>query len=94
MEYSVSAPRNICVTTGPCIVEAAADEFWGGEESKSYRSRIIHYPTWGQLFRIAVRQQKRTRDMHHDFFEGARIVRRITQPDGTEVKVLELVLGS
>ena len=94
MEYSVSSPRDLCATLGPCIVEAAADDFWGGEESKSYRSRIIYNPTWGELFRIAVRQQKRTRDFHHDFFESARIIRRIPQPNGTEVKVLELVLGS
>jgi hypothetical protein len=80
--------RSVVAFHGPCRVEAAADDFYGAN-SEPYVGRVIESPTWGDLFREAKSQQKKTRDWHHDFFEGARVARR----DGG-VKVIELFLGS
>lgn len=81
--------RSIVAFHGACRVEAPRDEFFGGDESEPYVGEIIESPTWGQLFTEAQRQQQKTRDRHHDFFEGARVVRL----DGG-VKVIELFVGS
>lgn len=75
-------------------VVAYRDEFFGGDESKSYRSRILVNPTWGQLFRVFKSQMKKTRDYHHAFLEGARIVRREVDKDGVSYAVVELLTGS
>jgi len=50
---------------------------------------VLENPTWGSLFRVFKSQMKRTRDYHHAFLEGARVVRA----DG-DVKIVELLLGS
>lgn len=79
---------------GACRVEAAADDFFGGERSKSCRSRVMVDPTWRQLFGAAKTAAKHTNDRHHCFFEGASVARIDTEPDGTKVAVLRLWLGS
>jgi hypothetical protein len=75
-------------------VEAHADDFFGGDESRAYRSRIMVNPTWGQLFRAFKAQMRQTRDYHHQFLEGARVVRREVDADGVSYAVVELVAGS
>lgn len=85
--------RTAVAFNGPCIVTAPADDWFGGEDSRSYRSRLLDSPTWGRLMSVAESQQKATRDFHHAFLEGA-------YPVGTEtikgqtVTVLRLLLGS
>ena len=85
--------RDVVAFNGPCIVTAPADDWFGGEDSKSYRSRLLDSPTWGRLMSVAASQQKATRDYHHAFLEGA-------YPVGTEtikgqtVTVLRLLMGS
>ena len=75
-------------------VVAHADDFFGGDESKSFRSKIMTNPTWGQLFRVFKSQMKKTRDYHHAFLEGATILRREVDKDGVSYAVVELLLGS
>lgn len=75
---------------GPCRVVAAADDFFGGSDSKSYRGRVLVNPTWRQLYGEAKRSQRKTRDFHHSFFEGA----YVSKVDENGVKVLYLLLGS
>ncbi len=75
-------------------VEASADEFFGGDDSRSYRSRIMVNPTWGQLFQVFKSQMKRTRDYHHAFLEGASVVRREVDRDGVSYAVVQLYAGS
>lgn len=70
------------------------DDFFGGDESKGYRSRLLVNPTWGQLLRCLESQIGRTRDYHHCFLEGARIVRREVDKDGVSYGIVELILGS
>jgi hypothetical protein len=70
------------------------DDYFGGEESRSYRSRIMVNPTWGQLFRVFKSQMKKTRDYHHAFLEGAHIVRREVDTEGVSYAVVELLTGS
>jgi hypothetical protein len=70
------------------------DEFWGGELSKEYRSRIMVNPTWGQLLRCLTSQMKKTRDFHHCFLEDASIVRREVDKDGVSYAVVRLETGS
>jgi hypothetical protein len=45
--------RNVVAFPGKCVVIAEADEFWGGPQSKPYRSKVMENPTWGQLFSCA-----------------------------------------
>ena len=75
-------------------VVAYGDEFFGGDESKGFKSRMLVNPTWGQLFRVLKSQMKKTRDFHHCFLEGARIVRREVDKDGVSYGIVELTLGS
>jgi hypothetical protein len=81
--------QNVLAFEGKVRVVAHADDFFGGEESRAFRSRVLENPTWGSLFRVFKSQIKRTRDYHHAFLEGAEVV----SMDG-EVKIVELLLGS
>jgi hypothetical protein len=71
-----------------------ADDFFGGDESRDYRSKILVNPTWRALLGCLQSQMKRTRDYHHCFLEGARSVRREVDKDGVSYAVVELITGS
>jgi hypothetical protein len=75
--------RSVVAFHGPCRVEAPREDF------EPYVGPVIESPTWGRLFREAKAQQRKNRDWHHDFFEGARVVQTVGG-----VKVIELYLGS
>jgi hypothetical protein len=81
--------QNVVAFEGKVRVVAHADDFFGGDESRAFRSRVLENPTWGSLFRVFKSQIKRTRDFHHVFLEGADLVRM----EG-DVKIVELRLGS
>jgi len=70
------------------------DPMWGGDESREYRSRIMVNPTWRQLLRCLSSQMKKTKDFHHQFLEGAHIVRREVDKDGVSYAVVRLITGS
>lgn len=89
MIYSAGAGLNAVAVVGAVRVEADADEFFGGHDSKPYRSRVMASPTWGDLMRCAKQQAKKTLDEHHVFVEGIEFLRK----DGG-VTVIRLVLGS
>lgn len=93
MKYCVPKPKSTRFVDGACIVEYVR-YFFGVKDSRIYKSRIIYSPTWGSLFRMASRHQKRIGDTHHNFFEGARINRIITRDDGSKFKVIRLLIGS
>lgn len=86
LEYT---KRNVVAFEGRVRVVAHRDDFFGGDESRSFRSRVLENPTWGTLFKVFKSQVEKTRDYHHAFLEGARIVRR----EG-DVQIVELQLGS
>jgi hypothetical protein len=86
--------RNVVAFADRVVVVGYADDFFGGAESRPYRSRILTNPTWGQLFQVFKTQMRRTRDYHHQFLEGARIVRRGVDKDGVSYAVVELLTGS
>lgn len=87
--------QNVVAFKGLCQVREAADPFFGGEESQSYRSRVLLDPTWRQLFAIAKKQQQATRDMHHDFFEGYFDTGREEMTEHRHpVRIIRLALGS
>ena len=50
-------------------------------------------PSWGRLLACARNQQRKTKDNHHDYFEGA-FVNGVDIKEGLEVKVIELIFGS
>lgn len=81
--------QNVLAFEGKVRVVAHADDFFGGDESRGFRSRILENPTWGSLFRVFKSQIRQTRDYHHSFLEGADVV-------GVEgdVKIVELRTGS
>ena len=71
-------------------VVAYKNEFFGGDESKGFKSRMLVNPTWGKLFRVFRNQMRKTQDFHHQFLEGARIVRREVDKDGVSYGIVEL----
>jgi hypothetical protein len=81
--------RSVVAFHGPCRVEAPREDFFACEESEPYVGPVLESPTWGRLFREAKSQQRTTKDWHHDFFEGARVLKIVGG-----VKVIELLLGS
>lgn len=91
LEYT---KRSVVAFEDRVRVVAYADDFFGGDESRAYRSRIMVNPTWGQLFRVFKAQMRKTRDYHHAFLEGAHIVRREVDKDGVSYAVVELLTGS
>ena len=89
--------QNITAFTGLCQVRADRDEFFGGEKSRDFRSKILLNPTWRQLFAVAKKQQETTRDLHHDFFEGFVDTGKddmMLHPNHLPVRVIKLLLGS
>jgi hypothetical protein len=89
MIYSVGSGKAAFAVIGPTRVEADADEFWGGKESKPYRSKVMASPTWGDLMKCAEEQVRKTRDEHHVYVEGVEFLRK----EG-KVTVVRLALGS
>lgn len=75
---------------GRCIVVADADTYWH-EKSQDYRSPVLESPTWRKLYGIAKKQQLKTRDFHHIFFEG---FYDTGKDDETGARILRLSLGS
>jgi hypothetical protein len=91
LEYT---KQNVVAFRDRVRVVGYADEFFGGDESRAYRSRIMVNPTWGTLLRCLSAQMRKTRDEHHCFLEGARIVRREVDSNGVSYAVVELSTGS
>ena len=89
MIYSAGAGLNAVAVVGAVRVEAEADEFFGGPESRPYRSRVMASPTWGDLMKCAKQQAKKTLDEHHVFVEGIEFLRK-----DDNVTVIRLCLGS
>ena len=79
---------------GACQVQADADGFFGGKSSKPFVSKVLVNPTWRKLFGVAKRQQKKTRDGHHCFFEGYGDTGEDLEINGEKVRILYLYLGS
>lgn len=91
--------QSVVAFVGEYIVVAERDEFYGGEKSKRYQSKLMVDPTWGTLFRCAKAAQQRTLDLHHAFFEGAYTPtmngkQRTVVVNGREIPILHLSLGS
>ena len=76
------------------MVVAPADDFFGGPDSKPFRSRLVNSPTWEQLFRIFRRQIIATGDIHHIYLEGVQDKGPKVTPDGRIYHELELITGS
>ena len=76
---------------GDGFVYVDADKFWGGKKSKPYIGLPIHCPTWLDLFNEAMRQQQKTLDFHHCFFEDITVVKISNNP---ELFRIHLHLGS
>lgn len=96
--------RNVVAFEGRYKVYVPATDFFGGEDSRPYVSKVLVNPTWGVLYNCAKRSMKCTNDAHHVFFEGAykgvswpswlwtrRLWGKISPDD---VTILHLALGS
>ncbi len=95
MRYSVEESKRAIALVGKCIVVAEADHYFGGEDSQPYMSPVMEDPTWGKLFNCAKAQQKKTKDIHHCFFEGFFVRRHVAVVDGIRpITVITLSLGS
>jgi len=79
---------------GTCIVKAGSSEFFGGEDSRDFQSKVLINPTYRKLFGVSKQQRKATKDDHHIFFEGILDTGKDVEVKGQNVRVLELLLGS
>lgn len=79
---------------GACIVKAGSSEFFGGEDSRDFQSKVLINPTYRKLFGVSKQQRKATKDDHHIFFEGIFDTGKDVEVKGQNVRVLELLLGS
>lgn len=89
--------QNIVAFRGLCQVRSERDEFFGGVQSRPFRSKVLLNPTWRQLFSIAKQQQRATNDLHHDFFEGYYDSGKddmMIHPNHLPVRIIHLALGS
>lgn len=89
--------QNIVAFQGLCQIRAEANPFFGGEDSRPFRSRVLLNPTWRQLMAVAKKQQEVTGDEHHDFFEGYYDTGKDdmnVHPNHLPVRILKLALGS
>lgn len=89
MIYSAGSGMEAVAVVGPVRVEADPDEFFGGPNSRPYRSAVMSSPTWGDLMRCAGEQAAKTLDEHHVFVEGIEFLRKVGR-----VTVIRLCLGS
>lgn len=76
---------------GEVVVVAEKDSFYGGDTSRSFRSKVLVNPTWGVLFGQFRLAMAKTLDVHHTFFEGVYPARE--QPENGP-KVYEFSAGS
>ena len=79
---------------GPVVFVAPANDYWGGDDSLSYRSKVVEKPTYRSLYNAAKASMKYTRDHHHAFIEGVSVKGREELPDGREATVLRMFFGS
>jgi hypothetical protein len=61
---------------GNVVLIGQADEFWGGKESKDYRSPVLKNPTWLEVAIHANEMIKTTLDEHHVFLEGLSVFKK------------------
>lgn len=80
---------NEVAISGKVRIVAYPDKYFGGKDSKGYRSRVLTNPTWLTLYKHSDKAMKKTLDEHHTFFEGFDII-----DNENDVKVIELVMGS
>jgi hypothetical protein len=59
---------------GKCIFKRERSDFWGGETSKDYSSKILSNPTWKEVCVLADESIKKVNDYHHVFLEGVRFM--------------------
>jgi hypothetical protein len=85
---------DIVAFEGPCKVIADGDPDWYGPQSAPYEGELIVNPTWGQLFIEAMKQQQKTLDFGHCYFEGAKITATAKNGGLIMVQFLTLFLGS
>lgn len=65
-------PDEIAVQ-GKCILTLPYDDFWTkGPEGAAYTSRVLSFPTWGEVLLCFEEAIKTTGDYHHLFLEGLR----------------------
>ena len=61
---------------GVFVIRASADDFYGGDNSKSFKV-VVESPTWLGLCVIANQMILTTGDRHHCFLEGIRKTKRV-----------------
>jgi len=85
----INGVERLTAVSGPVVFIAKGDDFWGGENAKDYRSKVIEHPTYRALLGAAQASQKFTRDYHHSFIEGV----TFKGYEGTTM-ILQLQFGS
>ena len=77
---------------GPVRVVSEGDDFFGS--GKPFRDKVMESPSWGSMRGAASRQMRATGDVHHSFFEGARVVGTEVDKKGRTIKLIRLSMGS
>lgn len=92
--YNVS--RKVIAVQGKVVFTAKRDTFFGGEDSKDYRSEVMENPTWKQVFAAFKASIPVTRDYHHCFLEGIQrlVLNKHPQKDLDGIPLYEFITGS
>ena len=61
---------NEVAVQGKMIFYSPRNEFWGGDSSKDYVSKVLENPTWLELCVHSYKAMRKNKDFHHCFFEG------------------------
>ncbi len=78
----------------PIRVVASADEFWGGPNSKPFKSKVYHKPTFGALLHALRKQIEFTGDQHHCYLESFEVVGKEIHPTIGTITLIALHCGS
>jgi len=88
---------------GRVVIFEPGDQFWGGDETRDYKSPILHSPTWLELCVIANEMMHVTGDMNHCFVESispmnTSLLERLASIDldggEGEIQVCQFFMGS
>jgi len=89
--YKKAPSERLRAVEGRVRFFARGDDFFGGEESRNYLSRVYNNPSWETVYKEFARSLGHTRDFHHLFLEG---IRKVSPIELKQEVVYEFVTGS
>jgi hypothetical protein len=86
--YAVDAQPDDIAFEGKCFIYSKPDGYFSN--TKAFVSEILTNPTYAELLHVADKEIEITQDLHHVFFEGVHVVKKVT----STLTQIELILCS